>query len=73
MDMLMFGVSSKISYSEVVITLDFESSILGSNPGKRSYFVHADTCNTCFPAHCFVVLIPIVSVIAMDFILYPLL
>jgi hypothetical protein len=24
-----------VSYSEVVITLDFESSILGSNPGKR--------------------------------------
>ena len=25
-----------LSYSEVVITLDFESSILGSNPGKRT-------------------------------------
>jgi hypothetical protein len=29
-----------VSYSEVVITLDFESSILGSNPGKRRLLFH---------------------------------
>ena len=25
----------QVSYSEVVITLDFESSVPGSNPGRR--------------------------------------
>jgi hypothetical protein len=35
--------SNIVSYSEVVITLDFESSIPGSNPGKRillAFFKH---------------------------------
>ena len=37
-----------LSYSEVVITLDFESSILGSNPGKRTLFVEIFTCDFIF-------------------------
>ena len=35
--MLMTTYIVVLSYSEVVITLDFESSILGSNPGKRTF------------------------------------
>ena len=35
--LLKTSASNIVSYSEVVITLDFESSIPGSNPGKRIF------------------------------------